>query len=58
MNKDIIVREYLITLQDEEGNKRMKKTSKLTFQEAARVAYIERAQNDFKLIIKSIVEID
>jgi len=56
--KEFTIRKYLITLQDDEGNKRMKKTSKLTFQEAAGVAYIERTQDNFKFIIKSIVEID
>jgi hypothetical protein len=56
--REFTVRKYLINLQDDEGNERTKKTSKLTFQEAARVAYIERAQNNFKFIIKSIVEID
>ena len=56
--KEFIVRKYLITLQDNEGNKRTTRTSKLTFQEAAAVAYIERTRNNFRFIIKSIVEID
>jgi len=58
MKKEVIVRKYLITLQDNEGNERTKKTSRLTFQEAAGVAYIERTRDNFKFIIKSIVEID
>jgi hypothetical protein len=56
--REFTVRKYLITLQDNEGNERTKKTSKLTFQEAAAVAYIERTRDNFKFIIKSIVEID
>ena len=56
--REFTVRKYLITLQDDEGNEKTKKTSKLTFQEAAGVAYIERTRDNFKFIIKSIVEID
>jgi hypothetical protein len=56
--KEFVVRKFLITFQDDDGNETTKRTDQLTFQEATRIAYIERASSNFKFTIKSIIEIN